>query len=293
MLAIVSGSLALARGSCALSRLALRALPRAIVQLKKAGNADEDEQSRLLASLAAGMNSWSNFEDDSPKKSPTKNSERGKTKRRGKDGKVYLRDGPKRKPVVTKLAARRMSNSSSSSSQGDAAAPAAEAWRVRIEESKRTTTIRGLEAMPAERATAFLKQFKQALACQGKLHANGEIELQGAHAERVMLRLQKDGFVDVKLSGGETGAPAWNAPREIREKAEAAKRAAVSAKKASKAREREARKTPAAVAEATRRQLQRSEQEVGKLLGRSDLPPAERKAAKVKMERIQQRLAEL
>ena len=128
------------------------------------------------------------------------------------------------------------------------------------------------------------------------MHASGEIELQGAHAERVMLRLQKDGFADVKLSGGagaKQGAPAWNAPKEIRERAEAAKRAERSAKKARAADARAARKQPAAMAEATLRQLRASEQQAAKLLSRSDLPPAERQAAKAKMERIQRRLAEL
>ena len=306
MLSIFSGNLGLARTACALSRLAHRhPLPRAIVQLKK--GADDEEQRKLLASLTAGMNSWSDFDANNSsgaaKKAPTKNSQKAKTKRKGKDGKIYLRDGPKRKPAVTKLAARRMSSAASgggasSTDDSDAAgAPATEAWRVRIEESKRVTTIRGLEAMPPERATEILKLLKQTLACQGRRLASGELELQGPHAERVMLRLQKDGaFADVKLSGGagsKQGAPAWNAPKEVRERAEAAKKAEFAAKKAQKVKERAARKTPAAVAEATLRQLQRSEQEVAKLLRRSDLPAAERKAAKVKMERIQQRLAEL
>ena len=301
----------LARASPAISRLMHRPLPRAIVLLKKAAASDDEEQKKLLASLTAGMNSWSNFDaaDDAAKKKkpPTKNAAKASTKRKGKDGKIYLRDGPKRKAAVTKLSARRKSSAAGGSSSvavgsGDGAAAAAqaevqaEAWRVRIEESKKVTLIRGLEAMPVERATSILKHFKQALAVGGRIHANGEIELQGAHAERIMLRLQKEGFTDVKLSGGaggKKGAPAWNAPKEIRERAEATKRAERSAKKAKAADARAARKQPAAVAEATLRQLRASEEQAAKLLRRSDLPAAERQAAKAKMERIQRRLAEL
>ena len=61
----------------------------------------DDEQKKLLASLNSGMNSWSNFDDDAKKIKPaSKNAARQTTKRKGKDGKLYLRDGPKRPKTV-------------------------------------------------------------------------------------------------------------------------------------------------------------------------------------------------
>lgn len=272
--------------------------PRAIVLLRKSAAPPDDEQERqrkLVESLNIGMNSWNSFEEPtSKKKAATKNAAKASTKRHGKDGKIYLRDGPKRKgPSVTRAPARRKSTSSSTPS---ATAPAEATLRVRIEESNKLTVIKGLESLPLQQSQAMLKELKQALAVGGRVHATGELELKGAHAERVMLRLQRQGWKDVKLSGGagakQGSALAWNAPKDIRERAEAAKRDALRAKKAKAAAERERRKSPAAVAEATLKQLRRSERDTSKMLKRSDLPKAERKALQAKMERILQRLEE-
>lgn len=283
--------------------------PRAIVLLRKSAAPSDDEkeqQRKLIESLNIGMNSWNSFEEPtSKKKAATKNAANASTKRHGKDGKIYLRDGPKRKgPSVTRAPARQKSTSTRAgaatdddeSSTPSATAPAEAILRVRIEESNKLTVIKGLESLPLQQSQAMLKELKQALAVGGRVQASGELELKGAHAERVMLRLQKQGWKDVKLSGGagakQGGALAWNAPKDIRERAEAAKRDALRAKKAKAAAERERRKSPAAVAEATLKQLRRSERDTSEMLKRSDLPKAERKALQAKMERILQRLEE-
>ena len=283
--------------------------PRAIVLLRKSAAPSDDEKERqrkLIESLNIGINSWNSFEEPtSKKKAATKNAANASTKRHGKDGKIYLRDGPKRKgPSVTRAPARQKSTSTRAgaatdddeSSTPSATAPAEAILRVRIEESNKLTVIKGLESLPLQQSQAMLKELKQALAVGGRVQASGELELKGAHAERVMLRLQKQGWKDVKLSGGagakQGGALAWNAPKDIRERAEAAKRDALRAKKAKAAAERERRKSPAAVAEATLKQLRRSERDTSEMLKRSDLPKAERKALQAKMERILQRLEE-
>ena len=238
LLAMISCGLpALCRvGSLRICSLAVAAANHRMpaIVCKKSSNSNDDEAKRLLASLNAGMNTWNDFDDGSKKKAPSKNAAKQKTKRTGKDGKLYLRDGPKRPAAVTKLAKRRMS--SSGAGAGDAAAAALadmSALKVRIEESrsggpgKKTTIIRGLESLPREGARALLKELKTALASNGRVNGRGELELQGAHAEVCMLRLQSVGYGDVRLAGGAGakagGALAWNAPKEVRERASAQK----------------------------------------------------------------------
>ena len=264
---------------------------------------DDEKTNQLIASLNAGMNSWSDFESSEKKetKAPTKNAANQKTKRKGKDGKLYLRDGPKRPPAMTKLALKR--KSSIGSAAIDAAIKNAEAMsstRVRIEESKaggkKLTIIRGLEGLPKERSREILKDIKQALAVGGRVNKQGALEVQGAHADVCMLRLQKAGFGDVKLAGAagsrQPGKPAWNAPREVRELAEATRRSAKRAEAKAKDAERAAARAPAAVAARMINQLRASEQQEAAKLRRSDLPKAERRSAKEKLERIQQRIAD-
>ena len=269
----------------------------------------DDEMSKLLGSLNAGMNSWSDFADnnlpaDNKQTPKTKNAGRQKTKRKGKDGKLYLRDGPKRPAKATKLAAKRKA-SADSTTDLDAAISNAEALnnknaRVRIEESKaggkKLTIIRGLESMPSEQSREILKGMKQALAVGGRVTAQGQLEIQGSHAEMCMLRLQKAGFTDVKLAGGAGNArsakPAWNAPKEVRELAETRRRDAKRADAKAKEAKRNAARAPSAVAAKMLDQLRASEQQEVAKLRRSDLPKAEKRLVKEKLARIQQRIAE-
>ena len=260
-------------------------------------DSDDDAQRRLLASLNAGMNSWSNFDDaKTASKPPTKNAGKQQTKRKGRDGKLYLRDGPKRPPTAgnAKLT-RRMST--------DAAPPPSPSStnsdrKVRIEESKsggkRLTIVRGL---PSEAAKAILKELKTALSVGGRVNARGEIEMQGAHAELVLIRLQAAGYGDVRLAGGAGAkskrAPMWNAPKEVRDRAEAQKVSARKAKQKQAERERAAARSPEAVASKMLAQLKASEAlEVAKLR-RSDVPKAEKRIAQEKLERIQRRIEEV
>jgi translation initiation factor 1 (eIF-1/SUI1) len=223
----------------------------------KASAADDDAK-QLLASLNAGLNSWSDFDAGAPALKPkasTKNAAKQKTKRKGRDGKVYLRDGPKRPAAPSRPAATRKASGVSSASI-EAAIHSAESnlranARVRNEESqaggKKLTIIRGLERLPSDRARQILKGIKQALAVGGRLDSQGHLVVQGAHAEACLLRLQKAGFCDVQLAGGagaaQTGKPAWNAPKELRQ--------------LSNAREQDAKRA-AAVARGAKRNARRS-----------------------------------
>lgn len=258
--------------------------------------ADADERERLLASLNAGMNSWSNFDDQSSgaaKKPVTKNAGKQKTKRKGKDGKIYLRDGPKRPSQLTKLDKRRKGTIDASVAAATAAAESS--CCVRIEESKaggkKLTTIRGLEALPSERSKGLLKALKTALAVGGRINGQAQLEIQGEHAEACLLRLKREGFVDVRLAGGagskKPGKVAWNAPKEVKEMAE---KAAYDAKRTQERKRKVER--AAAVATKLSSQLRASEQQELAKLRRSDVPKAEKAAAKKKLERIQQRIAD-
>ena len=114
--------------------------------------ADEDERKKqLLASLNAGMNSWKDFDSAEPKPPATKNAGKQRTKRKGKDGKVYLRDGPKRPAKATKFGSRQRRSDVADVSIATATAAAESSCRVRIEESKaggkKITIVRGLEAL--------------------------------------------------------------------------------------------------------------------------------------------------
>lgn len=284
---------------------ALRAAPtiRAFVVCKQrkptSSSADDEKQKQaaLIASLNMGMNSWSNFDDGNKKPATTKNAAKQKTNRKGKDGKVYLRDGPKRPPVVSKLAKRRMSTDAIADTAAQVETLELKA-PVRIEESKsgggkRATTIRGLTS---DAANSVLKELKAALSVGGRVNARGDVEMQGAHAEVCLIRLQKAGYRDVRLAGGagakKTSAPMWNAPKEVKDRAAAQKQAAKGAelKKAEKARA--AARTPAAVAAKMLTQLRASEQKEIAKLRRSDVPRAEKLLAQEKLDRIQQRIAE-
>ena len=263
--------------------------------------ADEVRQKELLiASLQQGLGSWNDF--DSPRKEQkkplSKNAAKQTTKRSGKDGKLYLRDGPKRPVVATKLAKRRMSSDAAPS---DASSPADVKCRVRIEESgkggkgKKATVIRGLGPLSSERVATILKDLKTALSVGGRVNGDGELEIQGAHAEACLLRLQKAGFRDVRLAGGAGSKKttlAWNAPREVRERAEAAKHAAKVAKRASTAAEKAAANSPAAIAAKKMKQLRESEAQHLSKLKRSDVPKAEKQQIADKLARIQQRIAD-
>ena len=274
--------------------------------LCRATDEDESERKKLLASLSASMNSWNEFDEpraSSEKKSPSNNAAKQNTKRKGKDGKLYLRDGSKRPAGVTKLSKRRMSTRAAAApSNAEGMAPGQPTrFPVRVEESKsggpgkKMTTIRGLESLPNEQVREILKGMKTALAVGGRISSDGALELQGAHGELCMLRLQAAGFDDVKLAGGAGGKrgrpPAWNAPKEVRERAAAAKRAASDTKQATAHAERAAARSPGRVAAKMLKQLKLSEQEETAKLRRSDLPKAERQLAKEKLERIQRRLA--
>jgi translation initiation factor 1 (eIF-1/SUI1) len=262
---------------------------------RKAANNEDDQRRELLASLNAGMNSWTNFNDEHAR-SPSKNAAKQKTKRKGKDGKLYLRDGPKRPADKAKPTRRPMSTASSRSP------PAGDGTehKVRIEESKsggagkRTTTVRGL---PSDAAKAIVKELKAALSVGGRVNARGELELQGAHGEVVMLRLLKAGYGDVRLAGGAGSSskrqtPVWNAPKEVRERAAAQKQAEQLAKQKRAEEERAAARSPAAVATRMLAQLRASEAiEVAKLR-RSDVPKEEKRLAQAKLERIQRRIDE-
>lgn len=305
MMALVSCSLpaATCRVGCVRSLAVASAMRTRAVAVCKASDKDGAQQ-KLLASLNAGLNSWSNFEEEAPGQAPrTKNAAKQKTKRKGKEGKLYLRDGPKRPAAATKLSKRRMSTvaDAATAAAAERGRPASTASaKVRIEESrsggkgKKTTVIRGL---PAEAARDVLRELKTALAVGGRVNDNGDLEIQGAHAELVLLRLQRSGYGDVRLAGGagakKPGAPAWNAPKEIREQAAARKQAARDAKEAAARKERAAARSPAAVADRMLAQLKASEQlEIAKLR-RSDVPAAEKQQAREKLDRIQQRLAEM
>ena len=174
-----------------------------------------------------------------------------------------------------------------------------EACSVRIEESKaggkKLTVIRGLESLDPQQAVTILKGFKSALAVGGRLRPSGEMEIQGAHAELCLVRLQKLGCRDVKLAGAASAnpvkAPAWNAPKEIKERAAAAKQAASKAKRSQAKAERAKARSPAAVAAKTLAQLRSSEQQLLAKMRRSDLPKAEKRVTVEKLERTQQRIA--
>ena len=144
-------------------------------------SAEDDERKKLLASLNSGMNSWSNFDDDAKKIKPaSKNAARQTTKRKGKDGKLYLRDGPKRPKTVSKLDKRRMSTSSADGVPTPDIDDARAGSKVRIEESKsggagkKTTIIRGI---PAGAAKPLLKELKAALSVGGRVNADGHVEV--------------------------------------------------------------------------------------------------------------------
>lgn len=245
-----------------------------------------------------GMNSWTNFDDGTKKSAPTKNAAKQKTKRKGKDGKIYLRDGPKRPPAMSKLAQRRMNTDATADAPAAQAATLELKAPVRIEESKRgggkrATTIRGLTS---DAAKSVLKELKAALSVGGRVNARGEVEMQGAHAEICLIRLQKAGYSDVRLAGGaggkKTSAPMWNAPREVRDRASAQKRAAKAAEQKKAEEARAAARTPAAVAAKMLTQLRASEQKEIAKLRTSDVPKADKLLAQEKLERIQRRIAE-
>lgn len=275
------------------------AISRAVVLCKQrksaAGSGGADDE--LIASLNMAMNSWSDFDDAKRPAAPTKNAAKQTSKRTGKDGKLYLRDGPKRPQAMTKLARRRMGTDATAAASAAAVVDTtALKAKVRVEESKsgggkRATTIRGLSR---DAAKSVLKELKAALSVGGRVNARGDVEVQGAHAEICLIRLQKAGYSDVRLAGGAGAvkAPAWNAPQEVRDRAAAQKQAAKAAagKRAEKARV--AARAPAAVAAKMLAQLRASEQlEIAKLR-RSDVPRAEKALAQEKLDRIQRRIAE-
>lgn len=267
-------------------------------QRKKSAASTGDEQQNMLASLTASMNSWSDFDTAPSTSAPkTKNSAKQKTKRKGKDGKIYLRDGPKRNAAVSKLDKRRMSTDASTGAPPDVAGTTS---KVRIEESKsggagkKTTIIRGL---PGEEAKSVLKEMKAAFSVGGRVNARGEVELQGTHAEVCLIRLQKAGYADVRLAGGAgakkgSAAAKWNAPKEVKDRAAAQKQRAQETKQKQAEKARRAANSPAAVNAKMLAQLRASEQIEVQKLRRSDVPQKEKQQAKEKLERIQRRIDE-
>jgi len=230
----------------------------------------------LLKSLNAGLNSWTDFDDSSSAAPPPPAPGAGVSKKRAASGKskaakAYLRKGPKRD---SPLKSRLMSTSSAGGS-ADATSDRAQPARVRIEETgsakgRQATVVRGLEALPQAEASALLKVLKTMCSVGGKLRADGSLEIQGPQAERVLLELQRRGYADVKLTGGAASRrvspkgrplkPAWNAPKEVRERAEAAEAAARGEKAAAAAAARRAKKSESQLGARKLSQLRKSKE---------------------------------
>ena len=255
---------------------------------------------KLIADLQAGLGSWSDFDDanDQRKGPPSRNAARVTTKRKGKDGKLYLRDGPKRPVAVTKLSKKRQNVDLPDTTDGSESGLAAHS--VRIEEAKaggkKLTIIRGFESVGRAQVLTILKGLKSALAVGGRVTKLGQLELQGAHGELCLVRLQALGCRDVRLAGAATPKSskplAWNAPQEIRERAAAAKQAATKAKRSQAKAKRAAARSPEAVAAAMLCGLRESEQVLLAKMRRSDLPKAEKRSTADALERVQQRIVD-
>ena len=253
----------------------------------------------LVADLNSAINDWSDFEDSAaPPPPPPGAGVKAKRAASGKSkaAKGYLRKGPKKKSPLAALGARAKSTSAAAAAADGSRPAAGEAqpstvgevgWaavgaiggntqeaRVRIEESgsakgRQATIIRGLEAAPRAEATEVLRQLKLAVSVGGKLRGDGAIEIQGAHADTVQLLLERQGYQDVRLSGGAASRrlsakgkplkPAWNAPKPLRERAAVAEKQAAAAKaKAAKAAQT-AKRSASAVKGAKLSQLRKSE----------------------------------
>lgn len=260
------------------------------------------------ASLETAMYSFEDFDsDDEENSGDMEGAHTKKTKRKGKDGNDYFRTGPKLSKRTTKLAAKgKESNALDAATRNVETINTMDTMnimsnaRLRIEErkkgGKKLTIIRGLALLPIERCKEILRDIKQALSVGGRVNAQGDLEIQGFHTDVCILRLKKAGFNDVKLSGGagskKPSKAAWNAPKEVRQLAEARKQSAKRAEAKAKEAKRAAARKPAAVAAKMLSQLRASEQQEVAKLRRSDLPKADKRLAKEKLERIQQRIAE-
>ena len=67
---------------------------------------------------------------------------------------------------------------------------------------KTVTVINGLEILPVEDKKALLKKLKSAVAGGGNIGDNGNLEVQGEHAETLHKIMVAEGFTDCKISGG-------------------------------------------------------------------------------------------
>jgi translation initiation factor 1 len=175
--------------------------------------------------------------------------------------------------------------------------------RVRIEETRKgrggktATVITGLN-LSTEESQALVKRLKAALSVGGRVEQDGSISIQGNHGATLQLRLQEDGYRDVKLAGGASTAGkkgakslAWNAPKALRNKAEEEKKEALRKKELAAKAERAARKSPEAVKRAKETQARKSEGQVLQML--EQLPASEvdkRAELEAKLARIRTQL---
>ena len=157
---------------------------------------------------------------------------------------------------------------------------------VRVEEISKgkgggKTIIRGLEDLGAADAKALLKSLRTSLSVGAKVEKDGSLAVQGKHVDTILLKLQQSGYKDVKAVGGagtaikSKGARslAWNAPKELKAKAEEEKMEMLRQKVTAAAAERAAAKSPEAVKRARLAQARKSEAQVLALL--EELPPGD------------------
>eukprot|EP00472_Partenskyella_glossopodia_P012862 CAMPEP_0197517446 /NCGR_PEP_ID=MMETSP1318-20131121/2458_1 /TAXON_ID=552666 /ORGANISM="Partenskyella glossopodia, Strain RCC365" /LENGTH=195 /DNA_ID=CAMNT_0043067011 /DNA_START=302 /DNA_END=889 /DNA_ORIENTATION=+ len=173
--------------------------------------------------------------------------------------------------------------------------------KIRVEATKKgkggkiVTLIKGLESLPNEGAKSLLKKLKASSGVGGKIN-NGVLELQGDHADNLVLVLNKLGFMDVKKAGGsgKNAKPTlkWNSPKHIREEAEKIKEEEQAKKIAEKAAKRAASKTPEAIAKVKRTQLEKSRGAIEEQLTNGVSSEQEEKL-RAKLERINQQLNDL
>eukprot|EP00293_Proteomonas_sulcata_P004270 CAMPEP_0184319150 /NCGR_PEP_ID=MMETSP1049-20130417/106758_1 /TAXON_ID=77928 /ORGANISM="Proteomonas sulcata, Strain CCMP704" /LENGTH=145 /DNA_ID=CAMNT_0026639169 /DNA_START=210 /DNA_END=644 /DNA_ORIENTATION=+ len=133
----------------------------------------------LAAKLKAGLNSWSPEEQEDPGSRPAKG--------KGKKKKIPI------KPAKGAATARGEKPKE----------PVARAdMKVRVEttdagrKGKKVTLIKGIESLPKDEAKALVKKLKTAISVGGKVSEDGEVEIQGEHAEFCAKVLKQEGFKD-------------------------------------------------------------------------------------------------